>query len=142
MTLVELKRALTRSGFEIYRTFGDSVALVERVRENLILDSGIRVSSTTNGYKVRVVFRAEGRGFPGENEEQMKKRAETLTHQATQEGFWAVGEEIVPQMDPSNPGVELDRFYEVTCERDVTDFEATTAAVRRAFAWMRSVPVA
>lgn len=38
---VELKRALVREGFEIYRTAGHFVLLADRVRDNLIMDSGV-----------------------------------------------------------------------------------------------------
>lgn len=38
---VELKRALVREGFEIYRTAGRFVLLADRVRDNLIMDSGV-----------------------------------------------------------------------------------------------------
>lgn len=140
MTLLELKKKLVASGFEIYRTLPDSIALVERVRENLILDSGIRVARTPTGFKIRVIFRAEGRGFPGESEEHVLERARVLSNQATERGFWAVEQSTVPQMDPSHPDVELDRFYEVTCERELHDFDETTAATRQAFGWLRSVP--
>lgn len=37
----ELKRALIREGFEIYRTAGSFVVLADRVRDNLIMDSGV-----------------------------------------------------------------------------------------------------
>jgi hypothetical protein len=140
VTLSELKKKLVAAGFEIYRTLPDSVALVERVRENLILDSGVRLALTPAGFKIRVVFRAEGRGFPGESEEQMLERAGALANQATAEGFWAVDKSVAPQMDPSSPDVELDRFYEVSCEREVPDFEDATAAMKKAFEWLRSVP--
>lgn len=142
VTLTELKKKLVASGFEIYRTLPDSVALVERVRENLILDSGIRLAPTPNGFKVRVIFRAEGRGFPGESEEQMLERARALSNQATGQGFWAVEHEIAPQMDPSHPNVELDRFYEVACEREVPEFDEASSTVKVAFGWLRSVPSA
>ena len=142
VTLSELKKKLVASGFEIYRTLPDGVALVERVRENLILDSGVRLALAEAGFKIRVIFRAEGRGFPGESEEQMLERARALANQATVEGFWAVAQTVVPQMDPSHPDVELDRFYEVSCEREVSDFEDATTAMKKAFGWLRSVPSA
>ena len=142
MSLPELKKKLVAAGFEIYRTLPDSVALVERVRENLILDSGVRLSITSSGFRVRVVFRAEGRGFPGETEEQMLERARALANQATAEGFRAVEQNVAPQMDPSHPRVELDRFYEVWCEHEVADFDAAAASMKAAMKWLRSVPAA
>ena len=140
MTVAELKKQLVASGFEIYRTFPSSVALAERVRENLILDSGIRVALGSSGYTVRVVFRAEGRGFPGDSEEQTLERARTLANQCTGAGFVVVDQSIAPQMDPSHPDTELDRFYEVACERHVADIAEAKLAVTAAFQWLRSVP--
>ena len=142
LTLQELKKLLVARGFEIYRTLPASVALVERVRENLILDSGIRVSVTPTGFKVRVIFRAEGRGFPGETEDQRLGRAQALSNQATVDGFWALDQQVVPQMDPSHPDVELDRFYEVACEREVHSLDDVEPILRKAFEWLRSVPAA
>lgn len=140
MTVTELKRALSRSGFEIYRTLSNGVALVERVRENLILDSGVRVEPRADGFVVRVVFRAEGRGFPGESEEQMRARVHALSSQATAADFVVIGAEVVPQMDPARPGIELDRFYEESCERALSSFDEAIDVVRAAFGWTRSIP--
>lgn len=140
VTLSELKKKLVASGFEIYRTLPDGVALVERVRENLILDSGVRLAIVPTGFKIKVIFRAEGRGFPGESEEHTLERARALSNQATECGFWAVAQSVAPQMDPSHPEVELDRFYEVSCEREVHDFDAAVAVTKKAFEWLRSVP--
>lgn len=142
VSLPDLKKKLVAAGFEIYRTLPGSIALVERVRENLILDSGIRLAPTPGGFVVRVIFRAEGRGFPGESEEQMLERARGLASQATAHEFVSVAQEVVPQMDPSHPGVELDRFFEVACEREVAELEEAARVVRIAFGWLRSVPAA
>lgn len=142
VTLLELKKKLVASGFAIYRTLPDSVALVERVRENLILDSGVRLALRPAGFAVRVVFRAEGRGFPGETEEQVLERARSLAQQAMREGFEAVEQSVAPQMDPARPEVELDRFYEVSCEREVASFDEAASALTTALGWLRSVPSA
>jgi len=136
----DLKKKLVAAGFEIYRTLPGSIALVERVRENLILDSGIRLAPSAKGFTVRVIFRAEGRGFPGETEEQMLERARGLASQAAVHDFETVAQDVVPQMDPSHPGIELDRFFEVTAEREVAELEEAFAALRVAFGWLRSVP--
>ena len=45
----ELKKALVSSGFEVFRTMPDHVVLAERPRENLILDSGVRVRALDEG---------------------------------------------------------------------------------------------
>src|SRR5690606_21407517 len=41
LTPRDLKKTLSAQGFQIYRVFGSSVLLAERVRENLIMDSGV-----------------------------------------------------------------------------------------------------
>ena len=40
-TPADLKKTLVARGFEVYRTLGDQVVLADRVRENLIMDSGV-----------------------------------------------------------------------------------------------------
>ena len=42
----QLKKALVDAGFIIFRTLADEVMLAERVRENLIMDSGVRLKAT------------------------------------------------------------------------------------------------
>jgi len=49
-TPAELKKALTAEGFEIYRTTGDRILLADRVRDNLIMDSGVSVGPDAGGY--------------------------------------------------------------------------------------------
>src|SRR5436853_550872 len=39
----EIKKALLASGFEVYRTRGNEVHSADRVRDNLIMDSGVSV---------------------------------------------------------------------------------------------------
>ena len=39
----DLKKTLVARGFEVYRTMGDHVILADRVRDNLIMDSGVAV---------------------------------------------------------------------------------------------------
>lgn len=71
MNPTDLKKALRSEGFVIYRTLGEHIALAERVRENLILDSGVRVRATgatptdgaTSTFEVTITFRAEKTPF-------------------------------------------------------------------------------
>ena len=44
-TPAELKKTLVARGFEVYRTLGDQVVLADRVRDNLIMDSGVAARS-------------------------------------------------------------------------------------------------
>src|SRR5690606_10767504 len=50
-TSSEIKRALREAGIEIYRTRGSIVHIAERVRENLIMDAGVRIDES-----LRVTF--------------------------------------------------------------------------------------
>ena len=55
-TPLQLKRALIDAGFIIFRTLPEEVVVAERVRENLIMDSGIRLRGTPE-LSVRMVMR-------------------------------------------------------------------------------------
>ena len=54
----ELKKALINEGFEVYRTLGEHVLIAERVRDNLIMDSGV-AAGVVEGLRVefRVPYR-------------------------------------------------------------------------------------
>ena len=61
-----VKAALTEAGFEVYRTTADNVHLAERVRDNLIMDSGVFVSA--DGTTVSFCTSACHRAFPQDDE--------------------------------------------------------------------------
>ena len=42
----QLKKALVSAGFQVFRTLGEEIVLAERVRENLIMDSGVRLRAS------------------------------------------------------------------------------------------------
>src|SRR3954468_20336328 len=65
----QLKKALIAGGFEVFRTLPEEVVLAERVRENLILDSGVRVGPLGDGkVQVRLVLRAQKGDFPNDDD--------------------------------------------------------------------------
>src|SRR4051794_25930173 len=79
----QLKKALVASGFEVFRTLPEEVVLAERVRENLILDSGVRVAPLQDGkFQVRLVLRAQKADFPNEDEPSLFARVRKLAEPA------------------------------------------------------------
>ena len=55
------KKVLIDAGFEVFRTRGEEIVIAERPRENLIMDSGVRLrlgDASDPALEVRVVLRA------------------------------------------------------------------------------------
>jgi len=123
-----VKKVLVDAGFEVFRTRGEEIVLAERPRENLIMDSGVRLRVGQAGQtgrpgqagqagpslEVRVVLRAQKADFPNEDESRLFDRVRRLAAPALSAGFTEAGTAITPIMDPSNPGRTLDTFYEIT----------------------------
>lgn len=118
----ELKRLLRDEGFEIYRTRPGRILLAERVRDNLIMDSGVSVASK-NGFEVQVVVRAQASHFPGASPESIRERAAELAHHFEEQGYLRgeASESEVP--DPSNPGRSLDTSFEIALHRPFDNLE-------------------
>jgi hypothetical protein len=130
---VELKRALLREGFEIYRTLGDRVLLAERVRDNLIMDSGV-AAGTGEVLRVRVVLRAQANDFPGESVEKLLDRARDMASCFAERGYAEIDTQTVVIRDPGNPERTLDTWHEVGWERPVDDLSSLIAELRYALA--------
>src|SRR5947207_651583 len=113
----EIKQALQKAGFEIYQTRGDVVHLAERVRENLLMDSGIRVHAA----RPMVVFsvRAQRNDFPGDGDDALFERARLLAAPAVARGFREASTRVTPVLDPGDAGRTLDTWCEVLFEKDV-----------------------
>ena len=108
-----VKRALVEAGFEVFRTRAEEIVLAERPRENLIMDSGVRLRLTSS-LEVRVVLRAQKADFPNEEEARLFERVRSLAGNAVAAGFAEVGTSITPVPDPGDAGRTLDTFYEIT----------------------------
>ncbi len=123
----EIKRALRETGFEVYRTRGSVVHVAERVRENLIMDAGVRVDEN-----LRVTFyvRAEQRDFPGENEAALFDRARTLAGSALERGFAERRTFVTELEDPSDPSRTLDHWFQVHFDKSTDDLEQAMEEVR------------
>jgi hypothetical protein len=118
----ELKKQLIAAGLEIFRVQGSRVHLADRVRENLIMDSGV---STFAGDPpvVRIVVRAQASHFPGETPDQLFVRARKVAESSTPRGYAEVESAVVPIRDPGGGPGTLDTWYEVSFERSVSKDE-------------------
>jgi hypothetical protein len=126
-----IKRALKEAGFEVYGTQGDTVAVAERVRENLIMDSGIRVG----GSRLAVSFyvRTEQRDFPAEEDDALFARARKLGAAAIARGYEEQRAFVTRLPDPGDAERTLDNWYQVQFEKRVDDVELAIEEVRFAF---------
>lgn len=146
-TPAELKRALLREGFEIYRTAGRFVLLADRVRENLIMDSGVALGgvseteadaasgsssdpSSDAQLVVRVTLKAQSSEFPNENAEQLLARARQLTAPFSDRGYQETNCQTVTVQDPSNPNQTIDTWHEVQWELTVPSLERAVEELR------------
>jgi len=115
-----LKKALVTEGFEIYRTGPNLIALADRVRDNLLMDSGVAAVEDL-GLAVRLVLRAQASDFPGEDENGLFGRARSLSATVIAKGYVEIGASAVPIQDPSDRSRTLDTWCEVSYERRVAD---------------------
>lgn len=136
----QLKKALVAGGFEVFRTLPDEVVLAERVRENLILDSGVRVGPTpSGGIRVRLVLRAQRTDFPSEDDTTLFDRVRKLATPATDNGFTEVSTNLNAVKDPVDPDRTLDTFYEVFLARDLDSLDDALPVVKFALALEKAV---
>jgi hypothetical protein len=108
-----LKKALVDAGFEVFRTRGEEIVLAERPRENLIMDSGVRLR-VSQPLEVRVVLRVHKTDFPNEDEGRLFARVRELAAPALSDGFAEVSTSVTPVTDPGDEERTLDTFYEIT----------------------------
>lgn len=135
-TPTEIKKALLSAGFELYRTRGDVVHIAERVRENLLMDSGIFVH--TGRGVVGFVVRAQHTDFPGESEEQLFVRARALGQLAMERGYREIEATTRPIYDPGDGDRMLDTWCEVLFEREADGISAALDEVRFALGFVKS----
>jgi len=128
-TPLDLKKALTQAGFSVFRTQGSEVIVAERVRENLIMDSGVRIRAGAP-LAVRVVFRAQRGDFLGEDDNNIFDRVNRLAEPARAGGFTEVERNITPVVDPGDSARTLDTFYEITLAKDAPDLDKALDEVR------------
>lgn len=140
LTPQQLKKALTASGFEVFRTLPEEVVLAERVRENLILDSGVRVGPLVEGgFQVRVVFRAQRADFPSEDDAVLFDRVRKLAEPAISNGFAELTTAITAVKDPAYPDRTLDTFYEIFLAREVATVDDALPVLKFALGLEKAV---
>jgi hypothetical protein len=122
LTQQELKKALAQAGFLVFRTVGDDIILAERVRENLIMDSGVRLRASSP-FEVRIVLRAQRGDFQNEEEASLFDRVSHLAEPARAAGFVEVERNIAPVIDPGDASRTLDTFYEITLSKEADSLE-------------------
>lgn len=127
----ELKKLLLAEGFEVYRTQSDQIVLADRVRDNLIMDSGVaaRLGSSPS---VRFVVRAQASDFPAESTEQIFERARRLATDALSHGYREVATNSVEVRDPGDSTKTLDVWHEVAFEKSLADNAELGAELRYA----------
>lgn len=132
----EIKKALISAGFELYRTRGEVVHVAERVRENLLMDSGIFVHAGRS--TVGFVVRAQHTDFPNETEDQLFLRARDLAATAVARGYREVEATCRPIFDPGDGDRKLDTWCEVQFERDAPALEDAMEEIRFALSFPKS----
>jgi hypothetical protein len=137
--LSQLKKELVASGFEIFRTLPGEVVLAERVRENLILDSGVRLGIIASGFFIRVLLGALRADFPTESEPMLFDRVRTLAEPVLASGFTEISTHVNAIRDPADPERILDTSYEVSFAREVASFSNAVPLLKFALSLKRTV---
>jgi hypothetical protein len=125
MTPQELKKALISAGFEVYRTNGEEIILADRVRDNLILDSGVRVKASTP-LQIRLIMGIRRAHYPTDDEQTLFNRIRQLATPLLDEGFAEADTHVAPVADPADSSVTLDTFYEVIYMKEVAKVDDTS----------------
>ncbi len=136
-TLQELKKLLQSEGLEVYRTVGDRIVLADRVRDNLIMDSGVAAVVSDAGLAVRVVVRAQATDFQGETADGLFAHARRVAAPEAARGYGEVSTAVVPIHDPGDHTRVLDTWYEVVFERDVSGTDELVAELKHALGWAK-----
>lgn len=140
-TPAELKKTLVARGFEVYRTLGDQVVLADRVRDNLIMDSGVAAKPGAS-LAVRFIVRAQASDFPSASPDDLYERARACAAEARGRGYTEVGVAAVPVRDPGDHSSTLDTWYEVAFERAVASEDELEQELRYALALEKTVSLA
>jgi hypothetical protein len=134
----DLKKTLVARGFEVYRTLADQVILADRVRDNLIMDSGV-AARPGDALAVRFVVRSQASDFPSAEAEEMYERARVCAAPALARGYVEKGVAAVPVKDPGDASQTLDTWFEVSFERPVASEDELEQELRYALALEKTI---
>ncbi len=135
----ELKKLLLAEGFEIYRTQGDQIVLADRVRDNLIMDSGVSAKPGA-APSVRFVVRAQASDFPVDSPEQIFERARRMATDALTRNYLEVATNRVEVHDPGDNSKTLDVWHEVAFEKALADGSELVEELRYALSLEKTAP--
>jgi hypothetical protein len=127
----ELKKLLLAEGFEVYRTLSDQIVLADRVRDNLIMDSGVS-ARIGDEPRVRFVVRAQGSDFPTDSALEILERARRLASDAVARSYHEVSTNSVEVRDPGDSSQTLDVWHEVAFEKTLSSDAELIAELRYA----------
>ncbi|MGH7439438.1 MAG: hypothetical protein ACRENE_27430 [Polyangiaceae bacterium] len=125
------RKALIEAGFEVFRTRGDEILLAERPRENLIMDSGVRLR-LCDPLEVRIVLRAQKADYPNDEDASLFDRVRKVGAAAASTGFVEVATAVTPVTDPGDAGRTLDTFYEITYAKPAPGLEQALSELKLA----------
>ena len=125
----EIKQRIVAAGLEVYRTTGQEVVIAERVRDNLILDSGVRVRAG-EPMEVSIVMGLRRGQYPNESDDQVFARLRQLAAPAMGHGFNEKKSGMAPVTDPADAKHTLDTFFEIVLAKEEPDLEAMLTLVR------------
>jgi hypothetical protein len=136
----ELKRKLRAAGFEVYRSTPELIHLAERVRDNLIMDSGVAAQWDEHAEQmyVRVLVRAQASHYPGATEESVWGHARNLAQTFKEAGYLEEDARTSPVPDPSDPEKTLDISHEIRLHKSVADVDGLFDELRAALSNPRS----
>ena len=119
MTPQEIKKVITGGGLEVYRTTGHEVIVADRVRDNLILDSGVRVRTGSDQLEIRLIMGLRRGQYPNETNDQLFGRLRHLAAPALDNGFAEVHAGVAPVNDPADTKRTLDTFFELVLAKTI-----------------------
>src|SRR5258708_13119847 len=101
LTAARARRTLVDAGFEVFRTRAEEVVLAERPRENLIMDSGVRLR-LGEPLEVRIVLRAQKADYPNADDTLLFAPAPPPARPAPSNRLPAVPSSATPPTHPTH----------------------------------------